>query len=166
MKIQLSSPLTKDSIVDGPGLRTVLWTQGCIHHCKGCHNPKTHPLNGGFETTTEEIIKEIKTIKLQRGISFSGGDPFIQSEACYEIAKFCHFIGWDVWAYTGYTYEEILQANNPLWNKFLGQINVLIDGRFILKKKDLTLLYRGSSNQRLIDVYLSKKLNKAVFWKG
>ncbi|NLM12323.1 MAG: anaerobic ribonucleoside-triphosphate reductase activating protein [Epulopiscium sp.] len=165
MKIRLASPLTRDSIVDGPGLRTVLWTQGCIHHCKGCHNPDTHPLNGGFETSTEEIIENLKTIKLQKGITISGGDPFLQPKACAEIARFCHTLHWDVWVYTGYTYEDILKKNDPLWNKFLEEIDVLVDGPFILEKKDLNLLFRGSSNQRIIDINLSKKNNKIVFWE-
>jgi anaerobic ribonucleoside-triphosphate reductase activating protein len=151
--------------VDGPGLRTVLWTQGCKHHCIGCHNPGTHPLDGGFETSTEEIMETLKTLKLQKGITFSGGEPFLQPEACAEIARFCHNLNWDVWVYTGYTYEEILANNNSLWNEFLEEIDVLIDGPFILEKKDFTLLYRGSSNQRIIDVNLSKKNNKIVFWE-
>ncbi|WP_058486051.1 anaerobic ribonucleoside-triphosphate reductase activating protein [Defluviitalea phaphyphila] len=165
MKIRLASSITHDSIVDGPGLRTVIWTQGCNHNCLGCHNPETHPLNGGFETSTEEIIEKLKNIKLQKGITFSGGEPFIQPKACSEIARFCHSIGWDVWTYTGYTYEQLLNENNPLWNEFLEQIDVLIDGPFILEKKDLTLLYRGSSNQRIIDIKKSKKNNNIILWE-
>jgi anaerobic ribonucleoside-triphosphate reductase activating protein len=165
MKIRLSSSLTRDSIVDGPGLRTVLWTQGCIHNCKGCHNPKTHPLDGGFESSTEEIIQNLEKIKLQKGITFSGGDPFIQPKPCMEIASFCHTINWDVWVFTGYTYEEIIKKNNPTWNEFLEEIDVLVDGPFIIEKKDLTLLYRGSSNQRIIDINMTKKNNKIILWE-
>ncbi|MGL5641066.1 MAG: 4Fe-4S single cluster domain-containing protein, partial [Paraclostridium sp.] len=89
MKIRLASPITIDSIVDGPGLRAVLWTQGCIHNCKGCHNSQTHDLLSGFEVDTSTISKEIEKLKLHRGVTLSGGEPFLQSEALAEVAKTC-----------------------------------------------------------------------------
>lgn len=87
MKIRLSSDITFDSIVDGPGLRAVIWTQGCVHNCIGCHNPQTHNLYDGYEVDTTDIIDKIKHLKLQRGITLSGGEPFLQPEALEEIAK-------------------------------------------------------------------------------
>lgn len=163
MKIRLASPITRDSIVDGPGLRAVLWTQGCIHNCKGCHNPQTHDLLGGFEIDTDEISKEIENLKLHKGITLSGGEPFLQSEALIEIAKVCKTKGLDVWAYTGYTFEELIDKKNPSYFNnlnLLKHIDVLVDGKFIEDKRDISLIFRGSSNQRIIDVGKTLELKK------
>lgn len=165
MKIRISSPLTFDSIVDGPGLRMVIWTQGCIHNCKGCHNPQTHTLNEGYEVDSKEVIEKIKSLKLQRGITLSGGEPFLQPEALEEVAKEAKSRGLDVWAYTGFTFEQLLDKNNKSYFKnlnLLRQVDVLVDGKFIEEKKNISLKFRGSSNQRIIDVSRSLK-NNAVF---
>lgn len=165
MKIRVASPLTFDSIVDGPGLRMVIWTQGCNHNCKGCHNPQTHILNGGYEIDTEEIINKIKTLKLQRGITLSGGEPFLQPEASEEIAKEAKKKGLDVWVYTGFDFEQLLDKNNDLYFKYLSllrQVDVLVDGKFIEAQKDISLKFRGSSNQRIIDVAKSLKSKKIL----
>ena len=164
MNLRLASQLTIDSIVDGPGLRAVVWTQGCKHKCKGCHNPNTHDMNGGFEIDTNEIINQLKKLKLQRGITLSGGDPFEQPEAITEIALQAKNMGLDVWAYTGYTFEELTDIKNANYftNLMLLQnIDVLVDGRFIESKRDINLKFRGSSNQRIIDVAKTLK-NKKV----
>ena len=108
MKIRLAADLQADSIVDGEGIRTVVWTQGCPHACKGCHNPQTHDFDGGVEVDVEEVIEALKEIKHQDGITLSGGDPVCQSEACYEISKAAHEMGLNVWCYTGFTYEMML----------------------------------------------------------
>ena len=165
MKIRISSSITFDSIVDGPGLRMVIWTQGCIHNCKECHNPQTHDLCGGFDVETEEIVNKMKTLKLQKGITLSGGEPFLQQEALTQIAKEAKKNNLDVWAYTGFTLEQLLDANNA--SKFknlnlLKEIDVLVDGKFEIYKKDFTLKFRGSSNQRVIDVQKTLKLKKIV----
>lgn len=163
MKIRISSPITFDSIVDGPGLRMVIWTQGCIHNCKGCHNPQTHTLNEGYEVDIEDIISNIKSLRLQKGITLSGGEPFLQPEALEEIAKEAKGKGLDVWAYTGFTFEQLLDKNNKSYFKnlnLLKQIDILVDGKFIEEKKDISLKFRGSSNQRIIDVQRSLKNNK------
>lgn len=163
MKIRISSPLTFDSIVDGPGLRMVIWTQGCIHNCKGCHNPQTHTLNEGYEVDTEEVIDKIKSLKLQKGITLSGGEPFLQPEALEKVAKEAKSKGLDVWAYTGFTFEQLLDKNNESYFKnlnLLRNVDVLVDGKFIEEKKDISLKFRGSSNQRIIDVGRSLKNNK------
>ncbi|CEN26648.1 anaerobic ribonucleoside-triphosphate reductase activating protein [Paraclostridium sordellii] len=155
MKIRLASPITLDSIVDGPGLRAVLWTQGCNHNCKGCHNPQTHDILGGYEEDTDNINNEIIKLKLHRGITLSGGEPFLQSEALAEVAKTCKKNNLDVWIYSGYTIEELLnKKNSSYFNNLnlLRNVDVLVDGRFIEAKRDISLKFRGSSNQRIIDV--------------
>ncbi len=165
MKIRLASSITMDSIVDGPGLRAVLWTQGCHHKCKNCHNPQTHDFHGGFEVAVEEVIEEINKLKLQRGITLSGGDPFEQPEALIEICKETKKLGLDIWAYTGYTFEELMDIKNPKyfkWAHLLEYIDVLVDGRFIEEKKDLLLKFRGSRNQRIIDVRKSLNAKKTM----
>lgn len=165
MKIRISSSTTFDSIVDGPGLRMVVWTQGCIHNCKECHNPQTHDLCGGHEVDTQDIIDKIKTLKLQRGITLSGGEPFLQPEALEEIAREAKQNNLDVWSYTGFTIEQLLDKNNPSRFKnlnLLKQIDVLVDGKFEISKKDFMLKFRGSSNQRIIDVQKTLKLKKVV----
>ena len=162
MLIRLAHNITRDSIVDGPGLRSVIWTQGCKHNCKGCHNPGTHSFDGGFLMEVEDIIENLKTLRLQRGITLSGGDPFEQPEQCYEIAKAARRLGLDVWCYTGYVYEEIIKSDRKFVKDFLQQIDVLIDGPFILRDKNLLLKFRGSKNQRIIDVKKSIESNSVV----
>lgn len=165
MIIRLASDIQSDSIVDGEGLRTVIWTQGCKHNCEGCQNPETHDFKGGFESSTEHVIQIISNLELQQGITFSGGDPFEQSEACSEIAKSAHSIGLDVWVYTGYTFEYITNSNLSSWNKFINEIDVLVDGKFIQVQKSLDLKFRGSKNQRIIDVKKSISNNKIILYK-
>ena len=160
MKIRLAADLQADSIVDGEGVRTVLWTQGCPHKCKGCHNPQTHDFDGGVEVDVEEVIEALSEIKRQDGITLSGGDPVCQSEACYEISKAAHEMGLNVWCYTGFTYETMLQ--NPKHRKLLEEIDVLVDGKFILEEKSYDLYFKGSRNQRIIDVQRSLKEEKVV----
>ena len=125
MKIRLSNPLQSDSIVDGEGIRTVIWTQGCPHHCKGCHNPETHSFNKGFLKETSEIIEEIKSLELQDGITFSGGDPMVQPEACLEIAKACKEMNLNIWCYTGFMFEELLE--DPIKVEFLKYIDLSLN---------------------------------------
>lgn len=160
MKIRLASNLQSDSIVDGEGIRAVIWTQGCSHNCRGCHNPGTHDFNGGFETTTEEINKELSLLEGQTGITFSGGDPLFQVEACTKIAKHAKSIGLDVWCYTGFKYEELIRSNKNI--EFLKYVDILVDGKFILAQKSLNVDFRGSKNQRIIDVPASLENKKVV----
>ncbi|MCI9110907.1 MAG: anaerobic ribonucleoside-triphosphate reductase activating protein [Bacilli bacterium] len=160
MKIRLASDLQSDSIVDGEGIRTVIWTQGCSHNCLGCHNPATHDFKGGFLTDTDEINKEISLLKAQTGITFSGGDPLFQAEACTEIAKYAKNIGMDVWCYTGFTFEELVKTKKA--KEFLKYVDVLVDGKFIMAERSLNVDFRGSRNQRIIDVPASLKEDKVV----
>lgn len=164
MKIRLAAYLQSDSIVDGEGIRTVIWTQGCPHHCLGCHNPETHDFEGGALVDLEEVYEIIDNLEGQDGITFSGGDPFVQPKACSEIAKYARSKGYNIWSYTGYTYEELLELSKT--NKdimdFLKELDVLVDGRFILNKKSFNCIFRGSTNQRVIDVKESLKKKQVV----
>lgn len=162
MVIRLAEKITRDSIVDGPGLRTVIWTQGCRHNCKGCHNPCTHNFDGGFKIDTRKVISDLKELRLQKGITFSGGDPFEQPEACYEIAVEAKKLGLDIWCYTGYDFERLASSPEDGIKRFLNEIDVLIDRPFELRNKDLNLRFRGSTNQRIIDVKNSINENKTV----
>ncbi|MBQ2408637.1 MAG: anaerobic ribonucleoside-triphosphate reductase activating protein [Bacilli bacterium] len=165
MEIRLAAPLQYDSIVDGEGLRAVLWTQGCPHNCKGCHNPKTHSFKEGYLTDTMELIEELnKNIKYQDGITLSGGDPFMQPKAVNEIAKYVKSIDKNVWAYTGFEFEQLLEMsekNNSI-KELLNNIDVLIDGKFKIEELSLDLYYRGSRNQRVINVKESLKQNQVI----
>ena len=167
MKIRLASPLQSDSVVDGEGIRTVIWTQGCSHNCKGCHNPETHDFNGGVLMDIEEIKNEISNLEFQDGITLSGGDPFMQPEACLEIAKFAKSLGLNVWSYTGFTFDQlkILSKSKPVIMELLQNVDVLIDGKFILEEKSFNVKYRGSKNQRIIDVKESLLQGNAVLVK-
>lgn len=162
MKIRLAADLQEDSIVDGNGIRTVIWTQGCSHNCPSCHNPSTHSFDGGELVDVEDVIERIENLSNQDGITFSGGDPMFQAKACSIIAKKIHELGMNVWAYTGFTFEELLDKGNKEILNFLSNIDVLIDGKFELSKKSLDIKFRGSTNQRVIDVPSSLELHKVV----
>lgn len=159
MKIRLASDLQMDSIVDGEGIRTVIWTQGCPHHCKGCHNPITHDFDGGELVDVEDVLGRIDELEYQDGLTFSGGDPMCQPEACIQIAMYAKKKGLNIWCYTGYTFEQLLtlKKTNPFILEFLKNIDVLVDGKFILEERSLDTPFRGSKNQRIIDVQKSLK---------
>lgn len=167
MKIRLASDLQPDSIVDGEGIRTVIWTQGCPHHCPGCHNPQTHDSKGGALVDLEYLFNEIDELSAQDGITFSGGDPFVQAKECSMIASYAKKKGYNIWCYTGYTFEELLKLGQKRLEimEFLEQIDVLVDGRFLLDQKSLDCIFRGSKNQRIIDVQESLKRNETVLVK-
>lgn len=153
MEIRLASDITTDSIVDGEGIRTVVWTQGCIHNCPGCHNPETHSFSGGFLMDVEELCKKISNVEFHDGVTLSGGDPLVQIEPCLYIAKYCQEHGLNVWCYTGYKMEDLIKrsAKEPKLKELLLNIDVLIDSPFILKLKSYDTPFRGSKNQRIID---------------
>lgn len=160
MTIRLASTLQPDSIVDGEGIRTVVWTQGCPHHCPFCHNPQTHDFNGGYVVELDDIFKEMNKLRGQDGITLSGGDPMVQQLQCLEIAKYAHKLGLNVWCYTGYLYEDILK--NEKQKALLEEVDVLVDGKFLIDERSLDLYYKGSANQRIIDVKESLKQNMVV----
>lgn len=151
MKIRLAvKDIQLDSIVDGEGIRAVIWTQGCPHNCVGCHNPSTHAFNEGYLIEIDDLKKEIDSFEGQDGITFSGGDPMSQAKECSEIAKYAKEKGLNIWCYTGFSYEQLL--DNPIQKEFLKYIDVLVDGKFIMEEKTLETPFRGSRNQRIIDV--------------
>lgn len=166
MKIRIAG-VVNDSIVDGPGFRFTIFTQGCPHLCPGCHNPHTHDFTGGRDAETEEIVRQFSANILLSGITLSGGEPFCQAEACCDLARNAQKIGLNVWTYTGYTLEYLM-ANfdeHPEWKKLLSMTDVLVDGRFILEKRTLECPWRGSSNQRLLDAKASLEAGKAVEYR-
>lgn len=162
MNIRLASPLAFDSIVDGPGLRCVVWCQGCLHNCPGCHNPETQPMDLGNVVDTSELILEIQNSKMQTGITFSGGEPFLQATPLIEIALAAKECGLNIWAYSGYTIEEIFQDKEKF--ALLKHVDVLVDGRFIQAEKNFDLKFKGSKNQRIIDVQASLFKNEIVLF--
>ncbi|MDO4742320.1 MAG: anaerobic ribonucleoside-triphosphate reductase activating protein [Candidatus Saccharibacteria bacterium] len=148
--IRLSGPLERDNIVNGDGLRAVVWTQGCPNHCPGCQNPETWSFEGGFLVPVDEIKERLAQFKGQAGLTFCGGEPFVQPKACREIAEFVRKeLGWNVWSFSGFTYEQIKAAGGEAL-EFLKSLDALIDGPFIMSQKDLNLKFRGSKNQRLL----------------
>lgn len=159
MKIRLFGT-ADDSIVDGPGLRYTIFTQGCYHKCAGCHNPKSHDIDGGYLKDIQDILLEIIANPLLDGITLSGGEPMLQVDPLVEICKEVKKRGLNIVIYSGFTYEEIIKDAKK--KELLQLCDMLIDGKFEQDKKSLALLYRGSSNQRLINVQESLKQGKAV----
>lgn len=141
-----------ESIVDGPGLRYVIFSQGCTHNCPGCHNPETHSFFGGTVDETSRIVDEIMENPLLSGVTFSGGDPFAQPEAFIDIAERLSGKGLGIWCYTGYTLEELLDKGTAAQKMLLSLVDTLVDGRFILSRRTLSIPFVGSSNQRVIDL--------------
>ena len=166
MKIRLAGEMTTDSIVDGEGIRSVIWCQGCIHNCPGCHNPETHSFDGGFLRDVSSVLDEISELEFQDGITLSGGDPMCQIDACLEIAKFCQSNNLNVWCYTGYTMETLLKRceKESKLKELLLNIDVLVDSPFILELKSYNVPFRGSSNQRLIDSKKSVSKKKVCLY--
>lgn len=163
MKIRIAGTVN-DSIVDGPGLRFAVFTQGCSHHCPGCHNPETHDPLGGREEDTENLIQKMKKNPLISGITLSGGDPMEQSAPCLELAKAAHAMNLNVWTYTGYTWEQLLRENDEGRMALLRETDVLVDGPFLQDQRSLELNFCGSKNQRLIDVPSSLRENRVALW--
>lgn len=144
--------IIEDSIVDGPGLRLTVFVQGCYRNCPGCHNPQTHDPMGGEDTTAEDVLNRFKANPLLQGITFSGGEPFLQPRPLLWLARKIHKTGKSVISYSGYTLEELLKQGRKSRDilLLLGELDALIDGPFLQERRSLDLLYRGSSNQRYI----------------
>lgn len=152
--------LINDSIVDGPGLRFTIFTQGCPHHCEGCHNPQTHDPAGGYEISAEAVMDKIKENPLLDGVTFSGGEPFLQAKELLPIARAVKDMGMNVIAYSGFTFEELLKIKDAA--ELLHYVDILIDGRFVLAERSLELRFRGSKNQRVLDVKRSFEAGRAI----
>lgn len=153
--IDLSS-IVPDSIVDGPGIRVTIFCQGCPHRCKGCHNPKTWKFGSGTPTSVERIVEIVRQSPLARGVTFSGGEPFSQAAGYAKLARLLKAQGYEVASYSGYTFEEILAGDDDQ-RALLKELDVLIDGRFVLEERSLDTPFRGSRNQRLLNVQESLK---------
>lgn len=162
MNIRIAGTVN-DSIVDGNGLRYTIFVQGCPHHCKGCHNPQTHSFDGGKEVSISDLFDTITSNTLLDGVTFSGGEPFAQAKPLVELADLVkQNTNLNIVTYTGYTFEEIITSNNPDWIALLNSTDILIDGKFIEDLKSYELRFRGSSNQRYIDVKQSLLQHKVV----
>ena len=155
-----------DSIVDGPGIRFAIFTQGCSHHCPGCHNPEAQSFDGGKEISLDELKDHILANPLLSGVTFSGGEPFEQPLPLIELAYWIrqHDRPLSIWAYSGYTFEELCaETPSPEATTLLKLCDVLVDGPFIQEQHSYTLRWRGSANQRIIDVPASLQSNALVF---
>ncbi len=159
--------IVNDSVVDGLGIRMTLFTQGCPHRCPGCHNQHTHDFGGGYDITLGEIAQRVKGNPLLDGMTFSGGEPFEQAEALAQLAVWLHENGLNVWCYSGYTLEELQEKakTNGQVGVLLDNTDVLVDGRFIEAEKNLMLNFRGSANQRVIDMNRTREQGEIVLLK-
>jgi anaerobic ribonucleoside-triphosphate reductase activating protein len=161
-KIRLAG-IAYDSIVDGPGLRLTIFTQGCPHHCKGCHNPETWSVDGGKDYNIKEILDIMEEYKnVYSGITFSGGEPLLWAKHLLIIAQHAKSIGWNIWCYTGHTIENIIELQDI--QTLFNYIDVLVDGPFILEQRSLECKWRGSTNQRLIDVQKTLQQGEIVLY--
>ena len=150
-----------ESIVDGPGIRYVLFTQGCPHGCVGCHNPQTHDFNGGKEVDTAQLLADILKNPFVKAVTFSGGEPFAQPAALAELAAALKEKGYHLMCYSGYTFEQLLQREDA--RPLLDKLDLLVDGPFVEARKSIELRFRGSDNQRVLDVPASLAANAPVW---
>lgn len=164
MKFRLAG-LMEDSIVDGPGLRLAVFMQGCPYECPGCHNPQSHDPLGGQEMDTDEVCARMDRNPLLDGLTLSGGEPFEQPAAALVMARHAKQKGLNLWAYTGSTYEALCQREDADVQALLGLLDVLVDGPFVQAKKSLELRWRGSSNQRLIDMQRTRQEGAVHLWE-
>lgn len=159
--------VVRESIVDGPGIRVTVFCQGCPHHCPGCHNPVTHDFQGGYEAQIANILAAIDENPLLTGITFSGGEPACQPEAFLALARACKERNLNIWMYSGYRLEELFRMaeEQVALRELLYLTDVLVDGRFQLELRDLSLPYRGSRNQRVIDLRESFSKGHLILYK-
>lgn len=162
--LRLASPLEVDSVSNGSGLRMVLWFQGCFYECQGCHNPKSWIFDGGEVYTIDDIVAQIKNNLHCDGISQSGGDPLLQAAAIETLLNKIKHLNLNVWLYSGDTYENLIKKANFI--KLIKYLDVLVDGPFVQSKLDLNLQYRGSSNQRLIDIVKTIEHKKIILYES
>ena len=150
-----------DTTVDGPGFRTSIYCAGCRHHCPGCHNPETWPFEGGTAIDEEDVLRIIRSNPLNRGVTFSGGEPFSQAEGFTKLAVLLKEKGYEVASYSGFTFEQLIKGTDAQ-KELLKHIDVLIDGPFLLAERSLEVAFRGSRNQRILDVKKSLAAGCAV----
>ena len=150
-----------DSIVDGPGIRTTFFCQGCPHHCEGCHNPETWDFGCGTKVPVEDLVDVVQANPLCRGVTFSGGEPFAQAAGFARLARLLKEKGYEVASYSGYTFEALLEGSEDQ-KALLASIDILIDGPFVMAERSLETTFRGSRNQRILDVPKSLAAGRAV----
>ena len=158
-----------DSIVDGPGLRFAVFVQGCSHHCPGCHNPKSQPAEGGIKTSIDELVETIASNRSVHDVTLSGGEPFEQADACAVLARKLKERGYGLWAYSGYLYEQLCEraeSGDEGVKELLELIDVLVDGPFVQALKSYDLQWKGSSNQRVIDMKKTRAQGEVVLWSN
>ena len=162
-KIRIAGTVN-DSIVDGPGIRFAIFTQGCPHHCEGCHNPQTHDFDAGELVTLECLLDKVKNNPLLDGVTYSGGEPFCQAKQFYLLGTEVKKLKMSIVTYTGYTYEYLIEHANAenYYNELLSVTDYLIDGQFVLAERDILLKFKGSSNQRIINVKKSLVEKKVI----
>ncbi|SPT72274.1 Pyruvate formate-lyase 1-activating enzyme [Anaerobiospirillum thomasii] len=153
-----------ESIVDGPGIRYTIFTQGCLLHCKECHNPQSQPLDGGIEVSLRVLYNEIKENPLIKGVTYSGGEPFLQVKPLIILSKILKEQNYSLWSYSGYTFDKL--AKNPQTLELLKLLDVIVDGPFVDTLKSYEIDFRGSTNQRIIDVQRSLQSNTVVKLAG
>ena len=168
MSILRVSGIIKDSIVDGPGLRYTVFTQGCYHKCEGCHNPQTHDPQGGFSVDTDKLFEEFMANPMYKGITLSGGEPFLQSDPLADLVIKIRRTdpSKDIICYSGYTFEQLKKSIDVdrimSYMRLLYNIDYLVDGPFMKDKASLDCKWRGSTNQRIIDVKASLQAGKVI----
>ena len=158
--------IEQESVVDGPGLRAVVFFQGCPHRCPGCHNPETWDINGGTLSRVEEVWEQIAFHPYLKGLTLSGGEPFLQPDAALWLGRAAKANGGDLMVYTGYTWEEIMASDNNFFHELLLVSEILVDGPYVESQRDTSLKFRGSRNQRIINVPESIRRNSLVLWEG
>lgn len=161
------SGIAYESLVNGPGMRRVFFAQGCKHNCKSCFNPETHDFAGGEERDIDQLIEDTLSNPILKGVTFSGGDPWEQAENFAYMASIFRENGLNIWSYTGYKYEYIMENKDKRagWNELINNIDVLVDGRFEEDKMEEGLKFKGSINQRIIDVKESLKRGEIIILK-
>jgi len=166
MKLRIFG-LANDSIVDGPGIRYTIFVQGCFHNCPGCHNPESHDPNGGHDEEVETILENIRKNPLLDGVTFSGGEPFLHAKKLAFIAEEVKKTGLGVMCYTGYTLEQLYEGadEDNGWGELLSKIDILVDGRFVLEQRSVELNFKGSKNQRVIDMKKTAEKGEIVLWE-
>jgi anaerobic ribonucleoside-triphosphate reductase activating protein len=159
------SGITPESLVDGPGLRYVIFTQGCPHQCPHCQNPETWDTGAGKEYSARQVIRMLKQQKkTKQGVTFSGGEPFLQAAELAEVAQAARQMGLDVVTYTGFIYEELIADTNDGVKDLLYASDILIDGKYVHALRNITLKFRGSSNQRIIDIAKTREKRQIALW--
>ena len=163
MKLQIAG-IVDDSIVDGDGCRLTVFVQGCARRCPGCQNPETQPMEGGHAIDTAAILQQMAENPILSGVTFSGGEPFLQPAPLASLARAVHQRGLDVWSYSGFTLEELAKRaeKDKATRALLNELDVLVDGPYEEEQRDLTLHFRGSQNQRVIDMKKTRKTGRIV----